>query len=77
MSCHDELTVAIKETLLCALERARDHSLERAQWAFKNLDAAHMQELHGASGMTRQTVLDRYQRARDANEAAKQWVLSL
>jgi hypothetical protein len=70
-------TPEIKQTLLYALERTRDDSLERAQWAFKGMTAQQMQELHGASGYTRQRVLDGYQRAADLNEAARRWVLSL
>lgn len=67
----------IKLTLLAALEVARDDSLERAQWAFKGLTPEQMQQPHGASGCTRQQVLDTYQAHRNRNEAARSWVLGL
>lgn len=70
-------TPQIKQTLLNALEVARDDSLERAQWAFKGMTSEQMQQQYGHSGHTRQQVLDTYQAARDCNETARVWVSEL
>jgi hypothetical protein len=66
----------IKSTLLSALAIAAGDSLERAQWSFKGMSPEAMQEQHGASGCTRQAILDMYRRDRDLNTRARQWVQS-
>lgn len=64
----------IKQTLLRALELAKDDSLERATWAFRNCTPEQMQEVYGVSGSTRQEILDSYRAARQKVLAAMEWV---
>lgn len=69
------MTQSIKDTLLKALDVASGDSLERAQRSFKGMTEQQLLQMHGASGRTRQEILDSLRQHRDRIEAARVWVL--
>lgn len=64
------MTPATKAVILRALSQHRGDDFERASMAFRGLSPAQMQEQHGASGQTRQSILDGYRDHVDAIAAA-------
>jgi hypothetical protein len=54
------VTAETKRIVLAALDRIRGDDYLRAMAAFRGLTPAEMQQQHGASGRTRQQILDDY-----------------
>lgn len=67
---------SIRRTLLDALHVAKGDDLERARRAFRGCTPEQMRREHGASGRTRQQILDEYQAHRDRIAVAEAWVES-
>lgn len=64
----------IKHILLLALDQYKGDSLERAERAFNGLSVEQMNQSYGASGETRQQILDGYREHRRRVQAAIDWV---
>jgi hypothetical protein len=71
------MTSTTKKLLLRLIEQHRGDDLYRAKAAFRGLSPEQMQEQYGASGQTRQQILDDYQRRDDELLAVKQEVEAL
>lgn len=69
------MTPETKRVVLSALSQYRGDDYERASHAFRGLTPTQMQEQHGASGQTRQEILDGYREHVKAVEAAVAEVL--
>lgn len=64
------MTAATKRLILNALSRVRGDDFERATAAFKHCTPKQMQQEYGASGETRQAILDGYREHVEKVEAA-------
>lgn len=53
---------------------AATNNIHRAKSAFRGLTPVEMQENHGHSGKSRQSILDGYQRWFDETQAMKKWL---
>jgi hypothetical protein len=63
-----------KEKTLQALEYARGDDFVRVRRSFAGLSKAEMQKPYGASGHSRQTILDGYEKHDKDIQAAIDWV---
>jgi hypothetical protein len=64
-----------KNTTLMALEALKGDNLERAMRAWGNMTPEQMGMPHGASGYTRQEILDGYIEHRAEVQGAIEWVM--
>ena len=62
---------------LCLRKVVDDDSLERATFAFGGLSPQQMEQQYGASGRTRNEILDGYKVQRERVNAARAWLESI
>jgi len=66
-----------KDKLLSIVNNAKGDNLERAEMAFRGLSDEQMKKQHGASGNSRQEILDGYKKEREEYNAARDFLLHL
>lgn len=68
------MSIKSKALAIRAMEQSMGDDLERAKSAFRNLSPQEMTQQYGHSGMTRQEIVDGYQRDRDERKEALEWL---